>query len=119
MSTPKVNIMSLFSTRLLEARKRAAYNSQEEAAKALGMPQQTYGNYESGRSFPKEEILRRIGVVFGVSIDVLLGLNDISESPKTPNVNQRIKKLKDNAQTAAESIDNLLSSISKLEETLR
>ena len=84
----------------------------------MGIPQQTYGNYESGRSFPKEEILRKIGVVFGVSIDSLLGLTDACPQ-QTPSVNQRVKMLKKDAQAASESIENLLASISKLEDVLK
>lgn len=118
MSTLKMSKTSFFSTQLLEARKRAAFNSQEEAAKALGIPQQTYGNYESGRSFPKEEMLRTIGVVFGVSVDTLLGLTDAC-AQQTPSVNQRIKMLKKEAQAASESIETLLASISKLEDVLK
>lgn len=108
--------MSIFSTHLLKARKESGYSSQEDFAKILGIPQQTYGNYESGRSFPKEETLRRIGVELGVSVDLLLGLSQ----PKTrtqdeSSLNAKISRLKENAAEASASVEKLLSSIKKLE----
>ena len=111
--------MKKFHTHLLEARKTAGFSNQEECAKALGIPQQTYGNYESGRSFPKEDVLRKIGVVLGVSIDSLLELGEKPPTPKQENtINEKIKTLKKDASEASESIKCLLSSIQKLEGVL-
>lgn len=110
--------MNSFSTRLLEARKAAGYSNQESFAKVLKIPQQTYGNYESGRSFPKEEILREIGVALGVSIDSLLGIEPLDTASKSGDLNVRISKLKKNAIETSTSIEMLLDSIRKLEEAL-
>ena len=68
--------MKNFSQLIQEARIKAGYGSQVEAAKTLGLPQRTYAHYESGRSFPKEDLFRQICVKFGVSADWLLGLQD-------------------------------------------
>lgn len=116
-STPKMRKMKTFSNRLMEVRKAAGYISQDSLAKVLDIPQQTYGNYESGRSFPKEEVLRKIGVVLGVSLDYLMGIsNERKESAN--GVNAKIMELKRNAETTAESINELLRAINKLERTL-
>lgn len=111
--------MSVFSTHLLEARKSAGYSSQEDFAKVLKIPQQTYGNYESGRSFPKEDVLRRIGVSLGTSIDDLLGLRPPKQhSPGGCELTAKIKRLKENASEASASVEKLLGSIKKLEGAL-
>ena len=111
--------MSIFSTHLLEARKVSGFSSQEDFAKALGIPQQTYGNYESGRSFPKEDILRKIGVELGVSIDVLLDLTTAKTSSRDDSaLNAKISRLKKNAAEASASVEKLLGSIKKLEGAL-
>ena len=100
----------------METRKSAGFSSQEDFAKTLGIPQQTYGNYESGRSFPKEEVLRKIGVTLGVSLDYLLGVPaHQSHLIKEANVNAKIVMLKKNALEAADSVEHLLAAVSKLE----
>jgi len=46
--------------------------SQQEVAKKLGIPQQTWSNYESGRNNPDVLLLDKIGTMFGVKADWLL-----------------------------------------------
>ena len=75
--------MKNFFTRLAEARIKAGFQSQQLAAKRLGIPQQTYGNYEAGRSFPKEDVLSKIGVEFNVSLDWLFGLSQAKNNITT------------------------------------
>jgi len=111
--------MKSFSVRLCEARKTAGYSSQGDFAKALNIPQQTYGNYESGRSFPKEDALLKIGVVLKVSIDSLLGLEVEASTPKKErDLNAKINVLRHDALEASNSIEKLLVSIKKLEGAL-
>jgi transcriptional regulator with XRE-family HTH domain len=111
--------MKSFSDRLCAARKAAGYPSQGDFAKALNIPQQTYGNYESGRSFPKEDALLKIGVVLKVSIDSLLGVEAQCITPKKEkDLNTKINTLRHDALEASNSIEKLLESIKKLEGAL-
>jgi transcriptional regulator with XRE-family HTH domain len=50
--------------------------TQEETAKFIGIPYNTYKTYESGRSIPSVETLRKIAIAFDVSTDWLLELTD-------------------------------------------
>lgn len=67
--------MEIFSSRLRETRGSA---SQKAFAAQLGLSQQTYCHYEKGDREPGLDVLQRIGVVCGVSIDWLLGLPERS-----------------------------------------
>jgi transcriptional regulator with XRE-family HTH domain len=53
--------------------------------KKIGIAQQTYGHWETGRIEPDHATLTRIADFFNVSIDYLLGheTSPISTSPKT------------------------------------
>jgi len=109
--------MSFFSTRLLEARLQAGFASQSQAARELDIPQQTYGNYESGRSFPKEDILLKIAVTFGVSIDWLLGLDTPEQKDAALANGVRIKaaNIRAHAATVLKKAGELLKSLEELE----
>ena len=54
--------------------------SQAKFAARLGLPQQTYYRYESGKSEPPLSLLRNISLKFGVSADWLLGLPEKSQT---------------------------------------
>jgi len=110
--------MKFFTTRLLEARVRAGFASQSHAARELNLPQQTYGNYESGRSFPKEDILLKIAVTFGVSIDWLLGLDTPERQNASMANSVRIKTeaMKKHASTVLEKAGELIKSLEDLEK---
>lgn len=111
--------MGKFASLLGDARKRAGYTSQQDFARVISIPQQTYASYESGRCFPKEEILCKIGVTLNVSIDSLLGLTEFTTKSKDKmSLNAKINCLKKNASEASESVERLLESINKLEGAL-
>ena len=67
--------MEIFSSRLRDTRGSA---SQKAFAAQLGLSQQTYCHYEKGDREPGLDVLQRIGVICGVSIDWLLGLTERS-----------------------------------------
>lgn len=54
--------------------------SQEKVAKALGMSQRSYSNYENGKSQWNPEMLIKLSALYDVSIDYLLGITTV----KTP-----------------------------------
>lgn len=61
--------------RLKEAR-QAANMTQEQVAKAIGIPKKTYQNYELGYRDPGSDVLVQIADCLNVSIDWLLGVNE-------------------------------------------
>lgn len=63
----------IFPTRLKVARNG---KSQKEIAKSLGVPQQTFANWEACRSQPNFKMLLKIATQLQVSLDWLLGLTD-------------------------------------------
>lgn len=66
--------------RLKELRQAGRY-SQQQLAEMLGTTQQTIGRWESGAVEPNLSKLRDIALIFGVSVDDLLGANPISTPP--------------------------------------
>ena len=50
--------------------------SQTKIAPLFGVAQQTYAHWESGDSQPDIEILAKMAVFFGVTLDYLVGLSD-------------------------------------------
>ena len=59
--------------------------SQKALAQTLGLPYNTYSNWERGLSQPNADNLRQLALYFGVSVDYLLGLTDHpSPSPRPP-----------------------------------
>ena len=60
---------------LKELRKEAGY-SQKQIAEKLCISQQTYSDYENGKTEPTTETLIRISKIYNVSLDFLLGMED-------------------------------------------
>ncbi|AUN31277.1 helix-turn-helix domain-containing protein [Niveispirillum cyanobacteriorum] len=58
-----------FAARLIEARLPI---ERDEFAQLLGVPKTTLGNWERGRAFPPEDMLRAIRQQTGVSLDWLI-----------------------------------------------
>lgn len=52
--------------------------TQHQLAERLGVSTSTVGMYESGRRSPDNEMLVKIGSVFSVTIDSLLGVSELS-----------------------------------------
>jgi transcriptional regulator with XRE-family HTH domain len=58
--------------------------TQQQVADALGIAQQTLGNYETGRSRLPISLLPALTALFGVPLDVLLGQTEHSSRTKKP-----------------------------------
>lgn len=60
-----------FCHNLKEYRKQSNLTQREVAAK-LNVVESCYANWEQGRTEPNIDMLRRLGIIFGVSIDELI-----------------------------------------------
>lgn len=56
----------------LKAARINAGLSQDEAAKALGITQQTISSYEKGESYPRVPMIKKIEDLYGVSYNDLI-----------------------------------------------
>ena len=77
MRKRKSNACVSFSERLCIAR---GEETQVEVAKAVGISQPTYNQYERGRAEPTLSTLIKLAEHFGVSIDYLLGRQTIIDA---------------------------------------
>lgn len=60
-------------------------------AKELGFSRQVYGNYENGRRTPDANTLKHIAAYFNVSVDYLLGGQDVI--PENKKIPKDLKKI--------------------------
>lgn len=68
--------MKVFQKNLIELRKRNNL-TQKEIATALGITQPSYIRYENGSAEPTQQTLVKIADLFDVSVDFLLGREEI------------------------------------------
>lgn len=68
-----------FAQALKNLRKRK-YLTQGEVAKQLNITSSAYSNYEQGTRVPDILTLKKLSIIFGVSLDVLLGDKPLSET---------------------------------------
>lgn len=92
--------------------------SQQAIADQLGIPQQTYANYEVARARPPASMLPEFAKLFGVSVDELLGLkNGSGKRGPTPKLQQQIERLgrlpKAKQKVVMEMIEGVLSQASR------
>ena len=60
----------------LKAIRKERNLTQWQVAERLGVVESCYANWEQGRTEPDISTLRKLSLIFGVSIDYLLGLED-------------------------------------------
>lgn len=60
-----------FCQNLKEARKASSL-TQKQVATALNVVESCYANWEQGRTEPNIDMLRKLGIIFNVSIDDLI-----------------------------------------------
>lgn len=68
--------LKIFCERLKELRK-AEKLTQRDMAEKLNIVQPSYIRYENGTAEPSQETLIKIAEIFDVSVDYLLGRNDL------------------------------------------
>jgi DNA-binding XRE family transcriptional regulator len=49
---------------------------QREAARILGISQSTYGRFEAKKRFPRPTVAKRIVIITGLSLEIVLGLDE-------------------------------------------
>ncbi len=65
--------------------------SQEELSKIIGVSKSTIGMYELDKRMPqKDNVLKKIATYFSVSIDYLLGFENINNSVNKSSIKQRV-----------------------------
>lgn len=64
--------------------------TQVQMAQILGLPRETYRNYETGKREPPIEVLIKIANYFGVSVDYLIGYDSKSDSSDFTSEEQKI-----------------------------
>jgi repressor LexA len=81
----------LLSDRLKNERNKQNI-SQMELSKAIGVSQQTIGSWETNRTKPDTEMIKKIANYFKVSIDYLLGNSELmySNEVQLPSENKKI-----------------------------
>jgi len=62
------------TTNLRILRKHYRY-TQEDVSKYLNIERQTYTNYENGKRVPSLETVKRLSILFSVSVDALISYN--------------------------------------------
>ena len=60
-----------FCNNLKEVRKACGF-TQNQVAKCLNVVESCYANWEQGRTEPNIDMLRKLGIIFKVDIDVLI-----------------------------------------------
>ena len=93
----------MFSSKLRELRAKKGL-SQAELAKRLGVTQQAVGRWERDKNLPDNDVLKKISVMFNVSIDYLLDNQTHQKDPLPPLTP------KDERQIARD-LENMLDSL--------
>ena len=93
----------MFSSKLRELRAKKGL-SQAELAKRLGVTQQAVGRWERDKNLPDNDVLKKISVMFNVSIDYLLD-NQTHQKDSLPALTP-----KDERQIARD-LENMLDSL--------
>lgn len=63
-----------------------------KAAESLGIPFETYRSYEIGRNQADYETLIRIAEFYGVSVDYILGRDELTPEERAAGARETIKK---------------------------
>ncbi len=66
--------------------------TQQEVAEKLNISQRTYSDYETDKTEPTMEVLLRIAKLFNVSVDELLGRDELTQEERAAGARETIKK---------------------------
>lgn len=93
--------------------------TQVEFAREIGIPQQTYANWEGGARQPKLDDLCKLSIHFGVSTDWLLGLSETQKCIEPTEAGQRAVAAERKLEAVNEALSLILKGTQKLQEAVR
>jgi len=86
--------------------------SQQAVVDELGIPQQTYANYEVARARPPVSMLPDLGRLFGVSMDELLGLtNGRGERGPAPKFQKQLERVSQLPKAQQRFVEQMLDTV--------
>ena len=83
--------------KIREIRKRCGL-TQKELAEGIGSSESAISQYENGKRQPDYETLLKISDYFGVSVDYLLGGEEINHSHEDPELDAILEQLKNRSE---------------------
>ena len=95
--------------------------TQSEMAEILGIAQQGWARYETGKVVPGAEVIHQICVKLHVSADYLLGLSDSQDGLglAPPTASRDIERLRADAAQVCIRADSFIAAVDNLKETLQ
>lgn len=97
--------------RVAELRKEQGL-SQQALADQLGIPQQTYANYEVARARIPASMLPQLARIFGVGVDELLGLrNGTGKRGPTPKFQKQLERIAQLPRTQQRVVIQMLDGV--------
>ncbi len=67
--------------------------TQDEFAQKLGIKRSLVGAYEEGRAEPRAELLQKMAMIFGITMEALIGMDMTKTEPKAPLTFNRGKEV--------------------------
>lgn len=96
----------------IAALRQEAGLSQQAVADELGIPQQTYANYEVARARPPVSMLPQLGRLFGVSMDELLGLaNGRGKRGPAPKFQKQLERVSQLPKAQQRFVEQMLDTV--------
>ncbi len=103
--------MSLFSDRVNELRKEKGL-SKSKVLKDLGLSQNAFNNWEKRGTIPSAEIVSRLALYLGTTVEHLIGDPDKPEPPEKTPTRQEIEKIVgEMSEAKQEALLNLLKTL--------
>ena len=95
--------------------------TQADMAEILGIAQQGWARYETGKVVPGAEVIHQICVKLHVSADYILGLSDDENGigPASSSTSRDIERLRADAAQVCVRADSFNAAIENLKETLQ
>ncbi len=93
--------------------------TQSEFSRSLGIPQQTYANWETGTRQPKLDDLCKLSLQFEVSTDWLLGLASTPKCIEPNEASHRAQEAERKLGAVQEALSLILKGTQKLQEAVR
>ncbi|MDR0859295.1 MAG: helix-turn-helix domain-containing protein [Oscillospiraceae bacterium] len=88
--------MSIYIAENLKKLRRAKEITQEKLAEVLGLTSQSVSKWECGENFPDITLLPGIANFFGVTVDELLGMNEISNAKRVEDAHALTNEMRQN-----------------------